>query len=369
MIVLQNMVVLLIVSAIVWAVISIRRRPLLVDAVRRSFATRRARVSALVLIVYVVVAMLDSFAWRDAQHDGDGKVLRDNDGGAVLEANPRSLLDRFDAITMNFGGRDEQTFSSPFAKVEFTQSTATDEAGVKYRYNKSLEYQGKHPLGTDQVGKDVLYKAIKGVRTALIIGCLTTLVAIPFALVFGIMAGYFGKWVDDLITYFYTTLASIPWILLVIAFVLAFGRGLTQLCIIMGITSWVGLCRLVRGETMKLRESDYVMAARAIGAGSWRIQIKHILPNVMHLVVIRAVLMFSGLVLAEAVLSYLGVGVRAETFSWGAMVNQGRYELSRDPIIWWNLVAAFVFMFGLVLPANVFGDAVRDALDPRLRDA
>ena len=154
---------------------------------------------------------------------------------------------------------------------------------------------------------------------------------------------------------------------LIIAFVLTFGRGLFQLCLIMGITAWTGLCRVIRGEVLKLREMDYVQAARAIGAGAWKIQVKHILPNVMHLVVIRAVLMFSGLVLAEAVLSYLNVGVGTGTMSWGTMINQGRFELSRQPIIWWNLVAAFVLMFGLVLPANIFGDAVRDALDPRLR--
>jgi peptide/nickel transport system permease protein len=137
--------------------------------------------------------------------------------------------------------------------------------------------------------------------------------------------------------------------------------------VILGITGWIGLCRLLRGETLKLREMDYVQAATALGVGSWRIIIRHILPNVMHIVLISVVLDFSGLVLAEAVLSYVGVGVDPAMISWGNMINSARMEMAREPIVWWSLVAAFIFMFGLVLSANLFSDAVRDALDPRLR--
>ena len=135
----------------------------------------------------------------------------------------------------------------------------------------------------------------------------------------------------------------------------------------MGITSWTGLCRLLRGEALKLREMEYVQAANAFGVSRTRMILRHIVPNVTHLVIITMVLQFSGLVLAEAVLSYIGIGVGAETGSWGNMINTARMELSREPVVWWNLLAAFVFMFALVLPANIFGDAVRDALDPRLR--
>ncbi|WDT78092.1 MAG: ABC transporter permease [Candidatus Manganitrophus sp.] len=142
---------------------------------------------------------------------------------------------------------------------------------------------------------------------------------------------------------------------------------LLALCIILGVTSWTGLCRLLRGETLKLRELDYVQAASALGVGSWRIIGRHILPNVMHIVLISVVIDFSGLVLAEAVLSYVGVGVDPTMISWGNMINSARLEMAREPIVWWSLVAAFVFMFGLVLSANLFADAVRDAFDPRLR--
>jgi peptide/nickel transport system permease protein len=149
--------------------------------------------------------------------------------------------------------------------------------------------------------------------------------------------------------------------------ILSADERLVYLCVIMGITSWTGLCRLIRAEVLKLREIEYVQAADAFGIARATIIIRHLVPNVMHIVLISIILRFSGLVLAEAVLAYVGIGVDPSMQSWGNMINQARLELARDPIVWWNLLAAFVFMLGLVLPANAFGDAVRDALDPRLR--
>jgi peptide/nickel transport system permease protein len=134
----------------------------------------------------------------------------------------------------------------------------------------------------------------------------------------------------------------------------------------MGVTSWTGLARLLRGESLKLRTLDYVEAARAFGVSHGRIISRHIFPNLFHLVLIAMVLDFSGLVLAEAVLSYVGVGVDPSMHSWGNMINGARLELAREPVVWWQLGAAFVFMFTLVLAANLFADGVRDAFDPRL---
>lgn len=246
----------------------------------------------------------------------------------------------------------------------------------------AVEY---HVLGTDKVGQDVLYQAVKSIRTGLAIGTLTTLVMLPFALLLGTLAGYFRGWVDDVIQYLYTTLSSIPGVLLIAAAVLmmqvymennaeAFGSTTARadlrllfLCLILGITSWTGLCRLLRAETRKLSELDYVSAARGLGTGPLRILGKHMLPNVMHIVLIQIVLDFSALVLAEAVLSYIGVGVDPTMDSWGNMINAARMEMARDPIVWWRLGGAFVFMLVLVLAANLFADVVRDAFDPRLR--
>lgn len=242
-----------------------------------------------------------------------------------------------------------------------------------------------HIFGTDQVGQDVFYQTLKSIRTGLVIGTLTTLVMLPFAALFGIMAGYFRGWVDDVIQYIYTTLSSIPDVLLIAAAVLSLQVYMAQhgesfdsavdradmrllfLCLILGVTSWTSLCRLLRGETLKLREIDYIQAARALGSSHISVMARHILPNVMHIILITVVLDFSGLVLAEAVLSYVGVGVDPTMDSWGNMINSARLEMAREPIIWWSLASAFVFMFGLVLSANLFSDAIRDAFDPRLR--
>ena len=242
-----------------------------------------------------------------------------------------------------------------------------------------------HIAGTDQVGQDVFFKSLKSVRTGLVIGTLTTLVMLPFAALFGIMAGYFRGWVDDVIQYTYTTLSSIPGVLLIAAAILSLqvyvanhpeafpdttSRAdirLLFLCLILGVTSWTSLCRLLRGETLKLREVDYIQASRALGANHFSVMARHILPNVMHIILITVVLDFSGLVLAEAVVSYVGVGVDPTMDSWGNMINSARLEMAREPIVWWSLASAFVFMFGLVLAANLFADAVRDAFDPRLR--
>ncbi len=244
---------------------------------------------------------------------------------------------------------------------------------------------GYHVLGTDKVGQDIFYLALKSVRTSLVIGTLTTLVLLPVGIALGIAAGYFKGWIDDVIQYLYTTLNSIPGVLLIAAAVLmmqvyidlhpemfqtAVQRAdlrLLFLCIILGLTSWTGLARLLRGEALKLSQLEYIQAAHAFGVRDTRILARHILPNVSHIVIIAMVMDFSGLVLAEAVLSYVGVGVDPSTNSFGTMINAARMEMAREPVVWWALATAFTFMFALVLAANLFADAVRDGFDPRVR--
>ena len=241
-----------------------------------------------------------------------------------------------------------------------------------------------HVFGTDKVGQDVLYQVLKSIRTALVIGLVTTLVTLPLAIFFGILAGYFRGWVDDLIQYIYTTISSIPSVLLITAAVLMMqvvidthpewfatvaeraDARLLALCFILGLTSWTSVCRLLRGETLKLRELEYIQAAEAFGVSNLRILLRHVLPNLMPLIIISLVMDFSGLVLAEAVLSYVGIGVDSSMISFGTMINNARMELAREPMVWWSLAAAFGFMFTLVLAANLLADSVRDAFDPRM---
>ena len=249
----------------------------------------------------------------------------------------------------------------------------------------ALLMNGYHLLGTDRTGNDVFYQALKSIRTAFVIGALATVATLPLAVGLGLMAGYFKGWVDEAIQYLYTVLSSVPNVLLIAACVLMvqvfldqhpelFETGVERadlklflLCAILGVTGWAGLCRLLRAEALKLRELEYVQAATAFGVGPWRIISRHLLPNVMHLVLITTVLDFSGLILYEAVLSYVGVGVDPSMNSFGGMINLARSEMSRDPLVWWPFAAAFGFMVTVVLAANFFADGVRDAFDPRAR--
>lgn len=239
-----------------------------------------------------------------------------------------------------------------------------------------------HLFGTGKIGQDIFYYTIKSIRTGLIIGTVTTLFMLPLAIILGITSGYFGGVIDDIIQYIYTTLSSIPGVLLITASVLSMqtwianhpeqfttldksaDARLLALCLILGVTSWTSLCRLLRAEALKLREIDFVNAARALGSGFIYIFRKHLLPNVMPIVLITLVLDFSFLILAEAVLSYVGVGVSPMTISWGNMINGARLELASEPLIWWPILAAFIFMFVLVLASNIFADAVRDVFNP-----
>lgn len=342
---------------------------------------RLAMASMALLALFAVIALLDSIRYRDAI-----ETDRTPHSKTLYSPKALSLIDRiFEGPRTNA----EKTYSAPMASRLFVKETVTLPDGSTKREFPALKHPSGHILGTDKVGSDVFFTAIKGIRTGIVIGAGTTIVIIPFAIFFGVVAGYFGGIIDDVVQYLYTTLSSIPGVLLIVAFMLLFGTSgyqgglvseedaflkifvlndrLFWLCLILGITSWTDLCRIVRGETLKLRELDYVLASRAFGARHLRIIYRHIVPNLLHLVLITFVLQFSSLVLAEAVLSYIGIGVGPEMGSWGNMINTARLELSREPAVWWNLFAAFLFMFALVLPANIFGDAVRDALDPRLR--
>ena len=240
-----------------------------------------------------------------------------------------------------------------------------------------------HPLGTNYAGKDNLSQIAQGTRIAFEIGLLTSLLVIPVGFALGAFAGYFGRKTDSAIVYLYSVIGSVPGILLItaVAYVVRgaverspamqhvtrmVDSGLVAICIGMGMTGWVGLCRLIRAEYFKHRERQYVLAARALGASDGSIMFRQIAPNVSHIVIINFSLRFPGLILTEVVLSFLGVGIANEP-SWGAIINDSKQRLWLGN--WWELAGATAAMFFLVLALNLFGDALRDALDPKLRTA
>lgn len=381
-----DLIVYLLLAGVFYFMIAVRSEGVSQTAWREIKKNRLAMACLAILSLYSVVAIMDSVRWRDPVLDEKGNKTRATDGSYLYTAEALSLLDR---ALPGMRQDNEKTYSAPFSAHLYTKETIELPDGRVVRDYPPSKYPGAHWLGTDKVGADVLFTALKGVRTGVVIGAGTTIIIIPFAIFFGVIAGYYGGAIDDIVQYLYTTLASIPGVLLIVAFMLLFGSSgyqgglisdkdvvlkalvpndrLFWLCLILGITSWTDLCRLIRGETLKLRELEYVQASKAFGVSRPGIIYRHIVPNLMHLVLITFVLQFSGLVLAEAILSYIGIGVGPQMGSWGNMINTARLELSREPVVWWNLFGSFLFMFGLVLPANIFGDAVRDALDPRLR--
>jgi peptide/nickel transport system permease protein len=302
-------------------------------AVKRIKKDRLAVAGFCVICLFALIAILDSVP------------LPRRDVGGVKWT--RTVLDAL------FQKEVEKSYSPPLAM-----------SGVLNR--KEFALKSRHLLGTDNLGEDVFYNALKGVRTAFIIGIVPSVIAAFFAIILGLLAGYYGGWIDDTIQYIYQVLSSIPGILLLIAMLMVMERGLWQLCVALGVTTWVGLCRLIRGETLKVKNMEYVEAARALGASDLRLLFRHILPNVMYLVIIEVTLEFSSLVMSETVLTYIGIGVEPGTGSWGRMIMMADRELPNA--IWWNLTGASVFLFVLVLAFNLFADALRDALDPRLRE-
>jgi len=262
-------------------------------------------------------------------------------------------------------GRSTSALDYFFSHVSHEKSYSAPLAGTTYLVNNPEPLRGRHLLGTDVLGKDVLLQTLKACRTSLIIGGMASLIYIPLGTILGILAGYYKKRVDDVIQYVYSTLGSVPEILLLIAVLMVMGKGLFQMGFALGITGWVGLCRLVRGETLRQSERPYVEAARALGQSNLKIIFVHLLPNVMHLVIISFVLGFSGLVMSEAILSYIGVGAPVGTASWGLMIDSARMELSRDPAVWWNFSAASGALFFFVLSLNLLGDSLRRAFDPK----
>ncbi len=332
---LYNLVPVLVVVLLFLALRQALKQPIWAEAARR-IRRRPAALWALGIIgVYGLVAFSDSIGMYDAKKQ---------ERVSLLDALSRREKERY--------------YSAPLATM------TTGEA-----FPKPLKE--KHILGTDGKGDDVLYQTLKGARTAFIIGGLTSLLTIPVGIILGLLSGFYSgtkyKWIDDLITYIYTVISSIPSILLQIAFVMVLGKGIFQICIALGMARWVGLCRQVRGETLRHREREYVRGARALGVSTWGILTRHILPNLLPTVIIFTTLGISGLILSEAILSYLGVGVGDGVGSWGNMINASRDELAREPILWWNLASASTAMLGIVLAFNLLGDALRDAIDPRLR--
>ncbi len=222
----------------------------------------------------------------------------------------------------------------------------------------------RYPLGSDNLGRDVLQRLVQGTRIAFHVGVITSLIALPLGVVLGCLGGYFGGRTDSLVVWLCATVASMPGLLFVLAIAMVVGKGLAGLYLAIGLTTWVSVCRNVRAEVIKHRDRAYVQAARVLGYTSGRILFRHILPNVVHIVLIAFSIRFPAAVATEVFVSFLGIGVQNEP-SWGIMLNNARLRLWQG--VWWEMGFVTLAIFGLVLSFNVLADRLRDLLDPALR--
>ncbi len=221
-------------------------------------------------------------------------------------------------------------------------------------------------FGGDKWGRDVLDKTIKGTETSMFVGLAAATLAALLGTVFGALAGYYGRWIDDFFNWFYSVFTSIPYLLLILSIAAVLNqKGTITVILILGLTGWTGIFRLVRAEYMKHKVREYVQAADAIGASHMRRMFVHILPNVSHVVLVQLSLHVVLFIKSEVVLSFLGFGVGVDTVSWGSMLNEAQTELLLGN--WWQLAAATAAMAVMVTAFGLLTDALRDALDPKLK--
>ncbi len=251
-------------------------------------------------------------------------------------------------------------FVALFVTLGVVGSGYEERIGLKYLTPSGESWQ--HWLGTDRQGRSIIVRTIYSAKIAIGVALIVATVCSVFGAVLGCIAGYYGKRVDDFVVWLYSTLQSIPYLLLLIMLTWVAGKGLSGLYIAFIGTFWVGPCRMVRGEVIKLREAEYIHSAKAMGYGDWRIIFKHILPNTMHIVLVYFALLFVAAIKAEIIISFLGLGVQGEP-SWGIMIKQSQAELING--FYYQIGAATFAMFVLVLSFNIFADALQDALDPK----
>jgi peptide/nickel transport system permease protein len=326
----------------------VKGRSLWSDAIRR---LRKRKLSMICLMVVMVYFILAGLIFLDEQLDKEVKII---DSEKIV---------RFDMDIPLFRWNETvgPSYQKPWQVYEWTpEESQTAQKGWTF-------------FGTDIFGQSTFRKMLYGTKTSITVALCASFISLLIGVPLGAIAGYFRGWVDDVIVWFYTTLGTIPYILLVMAFAVVLRnrtilgweiKGIAAVYLAIGLTSWVGICRLIRGEIIKRKESEYVLSARALGCSNSRIIFKHLLPNVFHIIIINFSLRFVGFIHAEVILSFLGLGEMAKP-SWGAMIDAARTELARD--VWWEMTAATVAIFFISLALNIFGDALRDCLDPKLR--
>lgn len=295
------------------------------------------------------------------------------DSSQKIEALPENPVDPLKDVIQQLNAeiQAEQQGSSVIDNYGVVDPLAEDMLQIDQQLGGHLldqkqELKTTLPFGADKWGQDVLLKTIKGAETSILVGLLSALLAVVIGTFLGAIAGYFGGWIDDVLNWFYNIFTSIPYLLLVLAIAAVLQqKGILSIVLILGLTGWTGVFRLVRAEYMKHKSREYVLAAKAIGVSHLRRMFVHIFPNVSHIALVQISILVVSFIKSEVILSFLGFGVPVGVVSWGSMLNEAQSELILGK--WWQLAAASIAMAVLVTAFSMFTDALRDALDPKLK--
>ena len=295
------------------------------------------------------------------------------DSSQKIEALPENPVDPLKDVIQQLNAeiQAEQQGSSVIDNYGVVDPLAEDMQQIDQQLGGHLldqkqELKTTLPFGADKWGQDVLLKTIKGAETSILVGLLSALLAVVIGTFLGAIAGYFGGWIDDVLNWFYNIFTSIPYLLLVLAIAAVLQqKGILSIVLILGLTGWTGVFRLIRAEYMKHTSREYVLAAKAIGVSHTRRMFVHIFPNVSHIALVQISILVVSFIKSEVILSFLGFGVPVGVVSWGSMLNEAQSELILGK--WWQLAAASIAMAVLVTAFSMFTDALRDALDPKLK--
>jgi len=356
-------------------------------AMRRLKADRIAMASLFVVLCYFLVLILSvtgmiASDWNKevavsyAPPSFIGADKNDNQSEQkteVIEALPENPVDPLKDVIheLNAEIAKEQKTGSPVDYYGVVDPLAEDMQAIDQQLDghlldQQIELKQTLPFGADKWGQDVLLKTIKGAETSILVGLLSALLAVVIGTFLGAIAGYFGGWVDDVLNWFYNIFTSIPYLLLVLAIAAVLQqKGILSIVLILGLTGWTGVFRLIRAEYMKHKSREYVLAAKAIGVSHLRRMFVHIFPNVSHIALVQISILVVAFIKSEVILSFLGFGVPVGVVSWGSMLNEAQSELILGK--WWQLAAASIAMAVLVTAFSMFTDALRDALDPKLK--
>ena len=356
-------------------------------AMRRLKADRIAMLSLLVLLCYFIILVLSmtgviasywnkevAVSYAPPTFIGADQNTQDSaKKAATVEALPENPVDPLKDVIKELnteiateqasgGAIDYYGIQDPLAE----DMKAIDQQLGGHLLDQQSELKQTLPFGADKWGQDVVLKTIKGAETSIIVGLVSALLAVVIGTFLGAIAGYFGGWVDDVLNWFYNIFTSIPYLLLVLAIAAVLQqKGILSIVLILGLTGWTGVFRLIRAEYMKHNSREYVLAAKAIGVSNTRRMFVHIFPNVSHIALVQMSILVVAFIKSEVILSFLGFGVPVGVVSWGSMLNEAQSELILGK--WWQLVAASVAMAVLVTAFSMFTDALRDALDPKLK--